>query len=94
MNALDCLNHLGNELHVRVIPRASANKIKLERQSDGSTRIRVYTTAIPEDNKANKAVIKILAKALDLPRSSLTITHGSTSRDKIIHIQRSCTKQT
>jgi len=82
------LSDFGDEFQVRVTSKASANKIELERQPDGSTRIRVYVTVTPEDNKANKAVIRMLAKALGVPQSSLTITQGLKSRDKKIQRKR------
>jgi uncharacterized protein (TIGR00251 family) len=73
-------------LHIRVTPKAAANRIKIERQSDGSRIIRIYVTSVPEDGKANKEVIKLLAKELGIPKSALTIAHGLTSREKSIHI--------
>ncbi len=46
---------------VRVTPKASSNRIKIEEMSDGSTRYRVYVTVAAEDGKANEAVLKLLA---------------------------------
>jgi len=79
---------LPDVLHVRVTPKASSDRIKVEHQADGSKRIRVYVTAVPEDGKANQAVIALLAKSLGVPKSALTITHGLTDRDKTIRIAR------
>ena len=79
---------LGDTLHLRITPKAAKNRIKVEYQEDGSRLIRVYVTAIPENGKANQAVIKILAKELGVSKSSLIITHGHTSRDKIIQIEK------
>ncbi len=68
------------QVRIRVIPRAKLNKI--EAQSDGS--LRVHTTATPADGDANAAVIKMLAHHFDVPKSSIKIVRGATSRDKII----------
>lgn len=67
----------GSEFSVRVTPKASRNAITVE---EGG--IRVYVTTVPEDGKATDAVIKLLAKALGVAKSRLTLIRGATSRDK------------
>ena len=74
-------------LRVRVTPKAKSARIKLEHAEDGGIVCKIYVTVAPEDGKANKAVIALLAEALDLPKSSLIITHGLTNRDKTIEIK-------
>ncbi len=78
----------GDTLTVRVTPKASSNRIKLENMQDGSTRLRVYVTVAAENGKANEAVLKLLAKALGLPKSNLTIIRGELSHDKLIKIMK------
>ncbi|MBI1301418.1 MAG: DUF167 domain-containing protein [Alphaproteobacteria bacterium] len=73
-------------LRVKVTPKAKFERIKKERGADGSVLYKIYVTAAPEDGKANEAVIKLLSKALGVAKSSLTITHGHTFREKIIKI--------
>ncbi len=68
-------------INIRVIPRARQNKIV---PSDDGTTLRVYTTTVPADGAANDAVIKMLAKHLDVPKTSIKIIRGATSRDKVI----------
>lgn len=82
------LNVTGDTIHVRVTPRAAANRIKIEGGDDGQPIIRIYVTTVPEDGKANKAVLKLLAKHLGVSQSSLNIVHGLTGRDKIIKVIR------
>ncbi|MDO9525990.1 MAG: DUF167 domain-containing protein [Gemmobacter sp.] len=72
----------GTDIVVRVTPRASRNGVTL----DGAT-IRVTVTTVPEDGKATKAVIKLLAKALGIAPSRLTLTRGATARDKTFRIE-------
>lgn len=79
---------LPTSLRVRVIPKAKMARIKMEVLADGSILYRVYVTVVAENGKANKAVVKLLAKDLSLPQSALKITHGLTSKDKIIKIER------
>lgn len=68
-------------LHVRVTPRASANRIELK---DGKWR--VYVTAAPADGQANSAIIELLAKTLKLPKSSIVIVAGHSAREKKIEL--------
>jgi len=44
--------------------------------------LRVSVTAAPEEGKANRAVIGLLATTLGLPASSISLVRGATSRDK------------
>lgn len=62
---------VGNPFSVRVTPKASANRIKVETLEDGTPQVRVYVTAVPENGKANQAVIRLLAKEMGLAKSSL-----------------------
>ena len=73
-------------LLVKVTPKAKAERIKKEVSTDGTVLYKIYVTAVPEDGKANEAVIKLLSKALGVAKSSLTITHGHTSRQKTIKV--------
>ena len=68
-------------VNIRVIPRARVQKIV----ADGDT-LRVYTNAAPSDGEANAAVIKMLAKHYDVPKSSIKIVRGATSHDKVVEI--------
>jgi uncharacterized protein (TIGR00251 family) len=65
---------------VRVTPRASRNEIL----GWGGDALRVRVTAAPTEGKANQAVIALLAKALDVPKASITLASGSSSRTKIL----------
>jgi len=49
--------------------------------------LKIKLTAPPVGGAANKQCIQVLAKALGLPKSALTITGGQTSRQKKIRIQ-------
>ena len=49
--------------------------------------LKIRITAPPTDNKANQMCIKFLAKELSLPKSSLEIVSGQTSRSKQIFIR-------
>lgn len=70
------------KLHIKVIP--SSSKDSFAGWLDDTLKIKVK--APPEKGKANKAVIKILQKCLDLPKGSIKISSGETSTRKIIVI--------
>lgn len=38
----------------------------------------------PEDGRANEAVLRLLAETLDVPRGSVALVSGHSSRDKIV----------
>ena len=80
------LNEIGSTFQVRVVPKAAMNKITVEQNPDNTKSIRVYVTAAPQDNKANKEVLKLLSKELGISKSALTIVKGLKSKNKIIRI--------
>jgi uncharacterized protein len=74
-------------LEIKVTPKASADRIQgWAEDEEGARVLKVVVTAVPEDGKANKAVIALLAKRLKLPKSALTIASGETSRRKTLLI--------
>jgi uncharacterized protein (TIGR00251 family) len=82
--ALPDLSYLvrpGVEIAVRVSPRAARDSVELE---EGRLAIRV--TAAPVKGKANAAVLKLLARALGVPKSRLTLIRGQTGRDKLFRL--------
>ena len=38
----------------------------------------------PEDGRANEAVLRLLAETLDVPRASVVLVSGHSSRDKVV----------
>ncbi|WP_145110479.1 DUF167 domain-containing protein [Cereibacter sediminicola] len=66
---------------VRVTPRASREGIEV---LEGT--VRVHVTCAPEDGKANRAVTEVLAKALGVAKSRLTLVRGATGRDKTFRL--------
>lgn len=72
----------GVRLDVRVIPRASLTRVAGER--DGALLIRL--AAPPVEGAANEALIAFLAKALDVPRRSVTLVRGGTARAKTLDV--------
>ena len=74
-------------LAIRVTPRAAKPGIGGWRAgADGREELEVRVAEAPADGAANEAVIRLLAKALGVSRSELSIVSGQTSRHKRVAI--------
>jgi hypothetical protein len=69
-------------IDIFVQPRAS--RAKIGPMHDG--RLKIAVTAPPVDGEANAAVIELFAKQLGIPRSSVEIVAGASSRRKTLRI--------
>jgi uncharacterized protein (TIGR00251 family) len=67
---------------IKVHPRAKKNAI----MGEIGDALRVSLTAPPIDGRANQACIEFFAKLLKVPRSSVTIASGLSSRNKVIRV--------
>ena len=76
------IDHTSTTLHVTVKAQARRDQVT----TIDATHFQVTTTKPAQDNKANLAVIKLLAEHLHLPKSRLLLTHGDTSKYKQIKI--------
>ena len=65
---------------VKIHPRAKRNAVT----GEVGDALKISLTAPPIDGRANNACIKFFAKLLKVPRSSVTIASGQSSRNKII----------
>jgi len=72
----------GASFAVRVQPRARRNAII----GEIGGALKIALTAPATEGRANAACIEFLAEFLKVPRSSVTITAGETSRNKVIRI--------
>ncbi len=75
----------GITIAIRVSPRATRQRIGgIATDASGARVITVAVTAAPERGKANEAVIRLLAKAWRVPKTSLSVVSGATGRRKTI----------
>jgi len=72
----------GATFAVRVHPRARKNAITGEL----GDALKLSLTSPPVDGRANQACIEFFAKLLKVPRSSVTIASGQTSRQKVVRV--------
>jgi uncharacterized protein len=69
-------------VRLRVSPGSGRTEI-VGRQGD-AWKVRV--TAPPEHGRANEAVLKLVADALALPRTALTLVSGHGAREKVVEL--------
>jgi len=72
---------MNSTVKVRVTPKSSREEVVL----DGEL-IKVYVRSAPADGEANEAVVRVLSKALRVPKSTVEIIKGFTSREKTINV--------
>ena len=69
-------------LAVHVTPRSSRDEVLGWRGDELSLRV----TAPPDGGKANEAVCRLLAAALDLPKGAVRVVRGPAARHKSVEI--------
>jgi uncharacterized protein (TIGR00251 family) len=72
----------GVSFAVKIHPHAKKNAINGEL----GKALKVSLTAPPIEGRANDACIEFFAKLLNVPRSSVTIASGHSSRNKVIRV--------
>lgn len=78
----------GLTLAVRLTPKAAAERIDGWISDDaGNMRLKVAVTVVPENGKANAALIKFLAKKLKLPKTAVRLIGGDISRQKLLFLE-------
>lgn len=75
------------QIAIKVTPRSAKPGIGGWRAgADGRDELEVRVSEAPTDGSANSAVVKLIAKALGISRSEVTIISGQASRHKRIAI--------
>jgi len=75
-------------LSLRLTPKSSKDAVEgIEALSDGRRVLKARVRAVPEDGKANEAMLRLLAKWLDLPIRALSLSSGASGRTKVIRIE-------
>jgi uncharacterized protein YggU (UPF0235/DUF167 family) len=78
----------GVALIVRLTPKGGRDGIDgIDQLSDGRSVLKARVRAAPSDGEANAALLKMIAKTLDIPARSVAITGGATARIKRIAIE-------
>lgn len=75
-------------LAVHVTPKAGKDQVLgLRTFEDGLQEVEVRVTAAPDKGAANKAVCKLIAKELGIPKSAVAVKRGETSRHKLLECE-------
>jgi hypothetical protein len=67
---------------VKLHPRAKKNAIT----GEIGAALKLSLTAPPLEGRANEACVEFLANLLKVPRSSITIASGQSSRNKVVRV--------
>ena len=75
----------GLVIHLRVTPNAGVDRIEgVEARDDGTAVLRLRVRAVPDRGRANEAALALLARALGVPKTGVTLVSGATSRLKTV----------
>ena len=73
---------------MRLTPRSSQDRIDgLQTLTDGAVVLAARVRAVPEGGRANEALLRLLAKALDARVSDCALVSGGKSRLKSIAVK-------
>ena len=78
----------GVSVALRVTPRGGRDGVDgIEQLSDGRSVLKVRVRAIADGGEANRAVLVLLAKSLGVPKASVSLLSGATSRLKQVAVE-------
>ncbi|MDX8478282.1 DUF167 family protein [Mesorhizobium sp. VK24D] len=78
----------GIDLFVRLTPKAALDRIDgVETAADGRSHLKARVRAVPENGAANTALERMIAKALRVPSSAVSVIAGGTARLKTLRIR-------
>ncbi len=85
MNFKDCIKIDNNlwKISLKIVPNSSKNDF-VGMMADGNFKLKIQ--AVPEKNKANKAIIKLISKKLGISQSKIQIISGETQAKKLVSI--------
>lgn len=68
-------------------PKSASTRIgEVAVDASGTEALRVHVREVPDKGRANAAVIKLIAKAWGLPKSTIELVSGASDRNKVIAI--------
>lgn len=76
----------GVSVRVKVQPKSRRPGVQGRSVSGHGPCLRIGVSEAAEDGRANRAACAVLAAALGVPTSAVTVALGQTSRDKTLHV--------
>jgi uncharacterized protein len=87
MSASFRMRNDGIDLFVRLTPKAAMDRLAgIETSADGRSHLKARVRAVPENGAANQALERLVAKALGVPRSAVSVVAGGTARLKTLRV--------
>ncbi|MFT5534631.1 MAG: hypothetical protein ACI802_002880 [Candidatus Paceibacteria bacterium] len=77
----------GDGIRLAVQVAANAKKTEVIGVADDVLKIKLH--AQPIEGKANEALVRFIAEQLHVPRSAVSVTHGLTSKRKLLLVRSS-----
>jgi uncharacterized protein len=88
MSAPFRVRETGIELFVRLTPKSSVDRFEgVETAADGRSHLKARVRAVPENGAANQALERLIAKALGVPASAISVVAGGTARLKTLRVE-------
>ncbi|MER8567033.1 DUF167 family protein [Mesorhizobium sp. M0761] len=77
----------GIDLFIRLTPKSSVDRLGgVETMADGRSHLKARVRAVPENGAANQALQRLVAKALGVPASAVSVVAGATPRLKTLRV--------
>ena len=74
-------------LHVRLTPKGGRDSLDgVETGVDGKIYLKARVSSVPEDGKANAALVALIAKTCKVPKSAIRLISGDTARMKQLEV--------
>ena len=77
----------GIDLFIRLTPKSSRDAVGGLFQAQDKAYLQARVRSVPEDGRANQALIELLSEELGVPRSTLSLVAGHTARLKTVRIE-------
>ncbi|MDY8108215.1 DUF167 domain-containing protein [Fulvimarina sp. 2208YS6-2-32] len=78
----------GMKLFVRVTPKASLDRVGgVSEDGAGRLRLQLKLRAVPEEGRANAALVKLVAKVFGVAKTSVSVVAGHANRSKTVLIE-------
>lgn len=77
----------GVRFHVRLTPKGGRDAVEgWSASANGEPHLKARVRAVPEDGKANAALVELLAEKLGVGKSAVRIAAGQTARLKTVEV--------
>ncbi|MER9425038.1 DUF167 family protein [Mesorhizobium sp. M0317] len=77
----------GIDLFIRLTPKSSVDRLGgVETTADARSHLKARVRAVPENGAANAALERLVAKALGVPASAVSVVAGATARLKTLRV--------